>query len=194
VLQSSIHAFWKLRAKCKSRSHVLLEKTPLVRNWLKLQSKLCYHQRSVGQSVLVLGTHLRPMTRFWLFSNSCVFVDVGRPLWREELLLGLSNAFIPGSVFGETHYHILLSEIPDCPHSLGPVPQIYTPRKWIAQLDHQALWFYYCGRCDSTNVVAFSSLYVTSKQTPLTRTFRGRSSVGSYVTVSVIMQWLATVA
>jgi hypothetical protein len=40
--------------------------------------------RSVGQSVLVSSTHLGLTTRFLLLSDSCVFVDVGRSLWREN--------------------------------------------------------------------------------------------------------------
>jgi hypothetical protein len=40
--------------------------------------------RSVGQSVLVSSTYLGPKTRFLLLSDSCGFVDVGRPLWREN--------------------------------------------------------------------------------------------------------------
>jgi hypothetical protein len=37
-----------------------------------------------GQSVLVSSTHLGLTTRFLLLSDSCGFVDVGRPLWREN--------------------------------------------------------------------------------------------------------------
>jgi hypothetical protein len=50
----------------------------------KSVSKLCYDRRSVGQSILVSGTHLGPKTRFLLLSDSCVFVDAGYPLWRED--------------------------------------------------------------------------------------------------------------
>jgi hypothetical protein len=55
-------------------------------NWLNKNSKseLCYDRRSVGQSVLVSGTHLGPKTTFLLLSDICGFVDVGRPLWRED--------------------------------------------------------------------------------------------------------------
>jgi hypothetical protein len=47
-------------------------------------SKLCYSQQSVGQSLLVSSTHLGPKTRFLLLSDSCGFVDVWHPLWQEE--------------------------------------------------------------------------------------------------------------
>jgi hypothetical protein len=49
-----------------------------------LQSKLCYDRRSGGQSVLEQSTHLGLATRSLLLSDSCGFVDVGRPLWRED--------------------------------------------------------------------------------------------------------------
>jgi hypothetical protein len=67
--------------------------------------KLIYHRQSVGQSVLVSGTHLGPATKFSFFLrfslDSCrfvilghltripsppqsyYFVFLGRPLWRE---------------------------------------------------------------------------------------------------------------
>jgi hypothetical protein len=47
-------------------------------------SKLCYDRRSVGQSVMVSRTHLGLQTRFLFLSDSCGYVDVGRPLWRED--------------------------------------------------------------------------------------------------------------
>jgi hypothetical protein len=39
---------------------------------------------SVGQFFLVSGTHLGPLTRFLLISNSCGVLDVERALWRED--------------------------------------------------------------------------------------------------------------
>jgi hypothetical protein len=50
---------------------------------VRSQSELCYDRRSVDQSLLVLSTHLMLKTRFLLLSNSCEFVDLGLPLWRE---------------------------------------------------------------------------------------------------------------
>jgi hypothetical protein len=46
------------------------------------QVKLYYDLRSVGQSVLVSGTHLGPVTIFSTFCNYCRFgfSDLGRPL------------------------------------------------------------------------------------------------------------------
>jgi hypothetical protein len=51
---------------------------------IKLKSKLCYDRRLVGQSVLMSSPQLGPKTRFLLLSKSYGFVDVGRPLWRED--------------------------------------------------------------------------------------------------------------
>jgi hypothetical protein len=36
------------------------------------------------QSVLVSSTHLKLTTRFLLLSESCGFLDMGRPLWRDN--------------------------------------------------------------------------------------------------------------
>jgi hypothetical protein len=50
----------------------------------KLKSKLCYDRWSVSQSVLVSSAYLGHKIRFLLLSDSCGFVDVGRPLWRTD--------------------------------------------------------------------------------------------------------------
>jgi hypothetical protein len=46
--------------------------------------KLYYDRQSVGQSVLVSSTCLGLTTRFLLLSDSCVYVNMGRSLWREN--------------------------------------------------------------------------------------------------------------
>jgi hypothetical protein len=55
---------------------------------LVVELSLSYGWRSVDQFVLVAGSHLGPMTRFYpypLFSDNCfVHLPVGRPLWRED--------------------------------------------------------------------------------------------------------------
>jgi hypothetical protein len=48
------------------------------------ESELYYDRRSVGQPVLVSSLHLGLMTRCLLLSDNCGFVDMGRPLWRED--------------------------------------------------------------------------------------------------------------
>jgi hypothetical protein len=50
---------------------------------LKLNLKL-YDRWSVGQYILVLSTTLGPKTRFLLLSDTCGFVDMRRPFWRED--------------------------------------------------------------------------------------------------------------
>jgi hypothetical protein len=45
---------------------------------------LYYYRRSVCQSVFVSSTHLGLKTTFLFLSDSCGFVDVGYPLWRED--------------------------------------------------------------------------------------------------------------
>jgi hypothetical protein len=52
---------------------------------LSIKSKLCYDRRPVGQSVFVSSPPICDLkTRFLLLSDSCGFVDVGRPLWRKD--------------------------------------------------------------------------------------------------------------
>jgi hypothetical protein len=49
------------------------------------QSKLWYNWWSVGQSILVSSTHLGLMTFFFTSPPASYgFVDMGRPLWRED--------------------------------------------------------------------------------------------------------------
>jgi hypothetical protein len=50
----------------------------------KSKSNLCYDRRSAGQSVLEQSTHLGLTSRSLLLSDSCGFVGLGRPLWRED--------------------------------------------------------------------------------------------------------------
>jgi hypothetical protein len=47
-------------------------------------SELYYDRRWVGQSVLVCSPPLGLMTRFLLLSGTSRFVDMGRPVWRED--------------------------------------------------------------------------------------------------------------
>jgi hypothetical protein len=56
----------------------------------KSKSELHYDRQPVGRSVLVSGTHSSgtrdqffPFS-LWSFLDSCGFVGVGRPLWRED--------------------------------------------------------------------------------------------------------------
>jgi hypothetical protein len=49
-----------------------------------VKSKSHYDRRSVGHSVLVSSPIWGPKRRFLLLSEICCFVDVGRPLRRED--------------------------------------------------------------------------------------------------------------
>jgi hypothetical protein len=116
--------------------YVFRTASPVDVNWqvqlkLKLKLKLIYARRSVGQSVLVSGSHLEPMTRF-LFSvwrlrvSWCVAPSLTRG-WvynlLVQLLLGLARAVTLGSKSRRTHDHILLR----LSQPGGPGPCIYIP-------------------------------------------------------------------
>jgi hypothetical protein len=86
---------------------------------LKLKLKLIYDRRSVGQSVLVSGSHLEPMTStffsIWRLRISwCVAPSLTRG-WvcnlLVQLLLGLARAVTLGSKSSRTHDYILISHL-----------------------------------------------------------------------------------
>jgi hypothetical protein len=54
-----------------------------LKNGLKMKVKFMLG-RTVNRPVLVSSTHLGPKSSFLLLSESCMLVDVGRPLWRED--------------------------------------------------------------------------------------------------------------
>jgi hypothetical protein len=93
---------------------------------------------------LVSGTHLGPMFRFLVLSDSCVYVDVcwslttGR-ICNLRLLLRFASAVILESQSHSNHDHILLSQIWDPPNLEGQVPVLISPRNWAVQLLPQAL-------------------------------------------------------
>jgi hypothetical protein len=97
------------------------------------KSKLCYKQRSVGQSVLVSGTHLGLTTRSALLSDSCGFCWHDVPslirgwVYSLKLLLGLARSVIPRSKSCRTHDHMLLSQIWDPPNWRATSPYLYLP-------------------------------------------------------------------
>jgi hypothetical protein len=90
---------------------------------LKLKLKLICDRQSVGQSVLVSGAHLGPVTNFSFSlkfpSDNCVFVILLAPsLTRRrvcnllvQLLLVLARAVTLGPKSRRTHDHILLSHL-----------------------------------------------------------------------------------
>jgi hypothetical protein len=73
----------------------------VLRKPLKVNAKFKLPPKSVGQSALVSGAHLGPITRFLLLSYICGFVKLGILSGRErvcnlQLLLGLVSAVIDG--------------------------------------------------------------------------------------------------
>jgi hypothetical protein len=65
----------------------------------KSKSKLYYDQQLVGQSVLLSGTHLGPVSNFSpsffdYFLDSCGFVDLGHPLWWEDRSVRSVSSYI----------------------------------------------------------------------------------------------------
>jgi hypothetical protein len=76
----SLNSATKMSSIARQRPANKLPRKNLSRQWpkskSKSKSKLYYDRQSVGQSVLVSGTLMRPAT-----SYGCV--GVGRPLWRE---------------------------------------------------------------------------------------------------------------
>jgi hypothetical protein len=139
------------RAEPHSLTHSLthsptnsLHFTQLNSTALRWKSKLCYARRSVGQSVFASNTHLGLKTRFLFLSDSCGFVDVGHPFWQENGFFfynyagprqrSHSQVRVPG-----THYHILLSQIRDCPNLEGQVPVFISPMNRETHLYPQEL-------------------------------------------------------
>jgi hypothetical protein len=57
---------------------LIVDSVPLHPNGKK--SKLSWDLLSVGQSVLVSGSHLELMTRIFFLFDNCGFLDVGHPL------------------------------------------------------------------------------------------------------------------
>jgi hypothetical protein len=99
-----------------------------------LKLKLIYDWQSVGQSVLVPGSHLGPMTRFLLSFWRLRVSWYGTPsLTRgwvcnlfEQLLLGLARTVTLRSKSLRSHGHILVSHLRFSQPG-GPGPRIYIP-------------------------------------------------------------------
>jgi hypothetical protein len=63
---------------------------PRLKSLTESKSKLCYNHRSFGLFLLVSSTHLGPQDQIFLLSDSCKFVDVGRPLWWKDGLFAIA--------------------------------------------------------------------------------------------------------
>jgi hypothetical protein len=120
----------------RMRSFSALEPPLLHNHWsLKLRFKLNYYLQSVGQSALVSGSHLEPMTRFlfyvWQLRISCCGAPSLTRGWvynlLVQLLLGLARAVTLGSKSRRTqtifYSHLRLHQ------PGGPGPRIYIPQK-----------------------------------------------------------------
>jgi hypothetical protein len=121
--------------------------------WVTSKSELCYNQRSVGQSVLVSSPHLGPNTKFLLMSESCVFVDVGRHVWREDGSVVYSccwsstaqSSLGPSPAGLMTIFYCLRF---DTANLEGQVPAFISPRNRVTQLYPQALVSLFVASCN----------------------------------------------
>jgi hypothetical protein len=118
----------------------------------KVKVKVMLLRQSVGQSVLVSGTHLGPVTNFFpflfdYFLDIFGFVDVGCPLWREvgSVVFSFFRAS-PAQPFSDLSPTRLMSIVYclhfwDSPNLEGQVPVFISPRNRVAQLYPRALGF-----------------------------------------------------
>jgi hypothetical protein len=108
--------------------------TPRLRPNDDSEFELYYDRRSVGQSVLVSSPHLGLMTRFLLLSDNCGFVDMGRPLWREDGSVFYNCCCLHQRSHSQVrvlwgtwpHFTVLYLRLPQ---PAGPGPCIYIPQE-----------------------------------------------------------------
>jgi hypothetical protein len=122
---------------------------------LKLKLKLIYDRQSVGQSVLVSGSHLGPVTNFSFSLKfliySCGFVI----LWEDRSVIYLYNCFwalSEQSLLGRSPAEltaIFYCLIWDSTNLEGQVPIFLSPRYRVAQLYPQALGSLFVASYDS---------------------------------------------
>jgi hypothetical protein len=125
-----------MRCKADCRLHILPRNSFIPFTSITLSEvEVKIRWRTVGQSILVSGTHLGPTARFLiLLSNNCGFLYVGGHSltrgWVVQLLLGLASAVTLGSKSSRIDDHILLSHL-GLPQPGGPGPHIYIPHSFI---------------------------------------------------------------
>jgi hypothetical protein len=136
-------------------------------NW-----KLFYHRQSVGQSVLVSGTHLGPATNFShslfdYFLHSFGLVDVGRPLWREvgSVLYSFCRAS-PAQPFSDLSPTGLMNIVYclyfwDSPNQHGQVLVFVSPRNRIAQLYPRVLGYWIWAAIGPSYIARGGSLLIS---------------------------------
>jgi hypothetical protein len=121
-----------------------------------MKLKLYYDRQSVGQSVLVSGSHLGPMTRFLLSLWWLRVFYMEHPLWREDW--SVSYCTVPSGPCQSSHswvevpqnsrpYFIVSSETP--PTWRTKSPYLYPPRTGVAQLYPRALGSLFVASYDS---------------------------------------------
>jgi hypothetical protein len=116
----------------------------LTRWWIWVELSLFYAGRSVDQFILVSGSPLGPMTRFYpypFFIDNCfVVLPVGRPLWREDGSVTYSAIVDWSGHWGPITIHYCL--IWDCVPSSSPLTarrdygggiltRLHMGRRWI---------------------------------------------------------------
>jgi hypothetical protein len=100
--------------------------------------------RSVGQSVLVSGPHLGPMTRLLLLSDICSLYVEGCPPWREDGSVIYSYSLL--SLCGTSPAELITTSyclIRDSPNLEGQVPVFISPAgtRWPSYT--QGHWVYW---------------------------------------------------
>jgi hypothetical protein len=107
----------------------------------QVKVKLYKDRWSVGQSVLVSGAHLRPVTNLLTIFRQLSVCWCKAPSLKRgrvcslQLLLDLASAVFHGSESSETHDHIILSKRWDSQNLEGQVPVFifhsYIPEYWV---------------------------------------------------------------
>jgi hypothetical protein len=122
------------------------ERAPVVGcivEFTKSKSESYYDRRSVGESVLVSGTHLKPETNFspFFFNYYWAVTDLlmlAPSLTRSRIcsfqfLLGIASTAFLRSEFHAINEHILLSPFLRLPQPRGPVTVFISPRNRVAR-------------------------------------------------------------
>jgi hypothetical protein len=134
----------------------------MVVTWFRF--RLFCDRRSVGQSVLVSGSHLGPVTRFVLLSDIFGLRVVGRPPWREDrsviYLYNLLSLFRPSPTELMTTPYCLIW---DSLNQEGQVPVFISLRNRVAQLYPWALGSPFVAYYDSQGYSELARVYLNAR-------------------------------
>jgi hypothetical protein len=134
---------------------------------MSVLSKLYYDRQSVGQSVLVSGTHLGPATNFfplslWVFFRQLRVCWCGAPsltrsrVWTFQFLQGIASAAFLRSESHGTHEHSLLSLFLRLPQPGWPGSCIYFPKEQGMRVLWDCFYLYiFTGECVLLSGVKF---------------------------------------